>query len=161
MQLDHGFCIPLWRMELERLPAIVPMIVNTRAADAELDAACLGWLIAQAIECYAEPRRVAILATGGLSHSIGEATMGAIDEAFDHEFIRLFNSDDKSHRLSRRHSPRRQRRARDAQLAGRARRGRRPRLRLIDYVPVPRSMSDGRVCFLEGQLRIGFLACLW
>jgi aromatic ring-opening dioxygenase catalytic subunit (LigB family) len=28
LKLDHGFCIPLWRMELKRLPAIVPMIVN-------------------------------------------------------------------------------------------------------------------------------------
>ena len=29
LKLDHGFCIPLWRMELERLPRIVPMIVNS------------------------------------------------------------------------------------------------------------------------------------
>jgi hypothetical protein len=44
------------------------------------------------IESYPEPLRVAVLASGGLSHSIGEPTMGAIDEAFDHECIRLFSA---------------------------------------------------------------------
>jgi hypothetical protein len=38
---------------------------------------------------------VAILATGGLSHSIGEATMGEIDEPFDRECIRHFESGDE------------------------------------------------------------------
>lgn len=32
-------------------------------------------------------QRVAVLATGGMSHSIGEVTMGAIDEAFDRECL--------------------------------------------------------------------------
>ena len=35
---------------------------------------------------------MAILATGGLSHSIGEPTMGAIDEAFDRECLQHFAS---------------------------------------------------------------------
>ena len=26
LKLDHGSCIPLWKMELERLPKIVPML---------------------------------------------------------------------------------------------------------------------------------------
>ena len=29
LKLDHGICIPLWRMGLERLPRIVPMLVNS------------------------------------------------------------------------------------------------------------------------------------
>ena len=53
---------------------------------------CLSWgrLVKQAIENYPEPARIAVLATGGLSHSIGEATMGWIDEPFDRECIRHF-----------------------------------------------------------------------
>ncbi|HUZ72664.1 MAG TPA: hypothetical protein VMU87_06745 [Stellaceae bacterium] len=94
MMLDHGFCIPLWRMELTRLPAIVPVTVNDLEPPMISIRRCLAWgrLLRRAIESYAEPLRVAILATGGLSHSIGEATMGAIDEAFDHECIRLFKA---------------------------------------------------------------------
>jgi hypothetical protein len=59
---------------------------------------CYHWgaLLRKAIESYAEPLRVAILGTGGLSHSIGEKTMGAIHEDFDHETIRLFGSSEKS-----------------------------------------------------------------
>src|SRR5260221_3472291 len=29
LKLDHGICIPLWRMELERLPKIVPLLLNS------------------------------------------------------------------------------------------------------------------------------------
>ncbi|HZT50909.1 MAG TPA: hypothetical protein VFA22_03200 [Stellaceae bacterium] len=94
LKLDHGFCIPLWRMELARLPAIVPMTINDLEPPMPSIRRCLAWgrLIARAIASYPEPLRVAILATGGLSHSIGEATMGALDEAFDHEFLRLLQS---------------------------------------------------------------------
>jgi len=53
---------------------------------------CYRWgeLLRQAIESYREPLRVAVIGTGGLSHSIGEKTMGAIYEDFDQETIRLF-----------------------------------------------------------------------
>jgi aromatic ring-opening dioxygenase catalytic subunit (LigB family) len=95
LKLDHGFCIPLWRMELERLPRIVPMIVNSIEPPMPSLERCLQWggLLRAAIESYPGPLRVAVLASGGLSHSIGEPTMGRIDEAFDHECIRLFSQD--------------------------------------------------------------------
>ena len=94
LKLDHGFCIPLWRMELGKLPRIVPMIVNSIEPPLPTVARCLAWgkLLAGAIQSYPEPLRVAVLATGGLSHSIGERTMGKIDEAFDLECIRLFSA---------------------------------------------------------------------
>ena len=96
LTLDHGFCIPLLRMELARLPAIVPITVNGIEPPMMSIRRCLAWgrLLRQAINSYAEPLRIAILATGGLSHSIGEPTMGAIDEAFDHACIRLFAKGD-------------------------------------------------------------------
>ena len=55
---------------------------------------CLAWgrLLRRAIETYPEPLRVAVLGTGGLSHSIGEATMGWIDEQFDHACIKHFEN---------------------------------------------------------------------
>jgi aromatic ring-opening dioxygenase catalytic subunit (LigB family) len=92
MALDHGFCIPLWRMALDPPPPIVPMVVNGLEPPMPSVRRCLAWghLIAEAVASYDEPIRVAVLASGGLSHSIGEPGMGAIDPALDAEFIRLF-----------------------------------------------------------------------
>jgi aromatic ring-opening dioxygenase catalytic subunit (LigB family) len=97
LRLDHGFCIPLWRMELERLPRIVPIILNSIEPPMPSLARCVQWgrMLAAAIGSYPEPLRVALLASGGLSHSIGEPTMGAIDEQFDRECIRLFSAADQ------------------------------------------------------------------
>lgn len=94
LKLDHGVCIPLWRMELARLPRIVPMIVNSIEPPLPSVARCLAWgeQLATAIASYPENLKVAVLATGGLSHSIGEKTMGAIDEKLDQECIQLFGS---------------------------------------------------------------------
>jgi aromatic ring-opening dioxygenase catalytic subunit (LigB family) len=93
MTLDHGFCLPLWRMQPKPLPKIVPIVVNTVEAPFPRVSRCLAWgkLIAKAVGSYPEKLRVAVLATGGLSHSIGEPTMGAIDEAFDQRCIAAFN----------------------------------------------------------------------
>lgn len=94
LKLDHGVCIPLWRMGLERLPRIVPMIVNSIEPPLPTLSRCLAWgrQLARAVDSYQEGIRVAVLATGGLSHSIGEPTMGAIYEDFDRETLRRFSS---------------------------------------------------------------------
>jgi aromatic ring-opening dioxygenase catalytic subunit (LigB family) len=95
LKLDHGFCIPLWRMELARLPRIVPIALNSIEPPLPSLARCYQWgaLLSKAVRSYPEKLRVAILGTGGLSHSIGEPTMGAIYEDFDRETIRLFSSE--------------------------------------------------------------------
>lgn len=94
LKLDHGFCIPLWRMGLAALPRIVPIVVNSIEPPLPSISRCFEWgrLLHKAIHSFAKDIRVAILATGGLSHSIGEPTMGAIDEKLDRECIRLFAS---------------------------------------------------------------------
>jgi aromatic ring-opening dioxygenase catalytic subunit (LigB family) len=98
LKLDHGACIPLWRMGLETLPKIVPMLLNSIEPPMPSLRRCFDWgrLLASAIKTYKEDIRVAVLGTGGLSHSIGEPTMGAIYEDFDHETIRLFSSSEDS-----------------------------------------------------------------
>lgn len=89
--LDHGFCLPLWRMALEPLPAIVPFVLNSLEDPMPSFARCLEWgrLIAKAVADYPENLRVAVLASGGLSHSIGEPTMGEVDERLDRDCLRL------------------------------------------------------------------------
>jgi aromatic ring-opening dioxygenase catalytic subunit (LigB family) len=93
LKLDHGFCIPLWKMGLERLPRIVPIVVNSIEPPMPSLERCYEWgaLLAKAVRSHPEDVRVALLGTGGLSHSIGEPTMGAIYEDFDRETIRRFN----------------------------------------------------------------------
>ncbi len=92
LKLDHGFCIPLWRMSLGRVPRIVPIALNSIEPPMPSLARCYQWgnLLGRAVQSYPEKIRVAILGTGGLSHSIGEPTMGAIYEEFDRETIRRF-----------------------------------------------------------------------
>jgi hypothetical protein len=57
---------------------------------------CYNWgtMLAQAVASYSGDLRVAVLATGGLSHSIAEPTMGEIDEAFDRACIDRFETGD-------------------------------------------------------------------
>ena len=50
---------------------------------------------AGAIRSFPANLKVGVLATGGLSHSIGEPTMGVIYDDFDRETIRLFSSSEE------------------------------------------------------------------
>ena len=97
LKLDHGFCIPLLRMGLRALPRIVPVVLNSIEPPLPSLRRCLQWgeLLKTAIASYPSPLRVAVLGSGGLSHSIGEPTMGAIDEQLDRECIRLFSAADE------------------------------------------------------------------
>ena len=97
LTLDHGFCIPLWKAGLDPLPPIVPIIINDLEPPYPSLKRCLQWgaMLRQAIASYPEDIRVAVIATGGLSHSIGEPTMGEIEEEFDHECIELFAAGDE------------------------------------------------------------------
>jgi len=92
LALDHGFCIPLWKAGIAPLPAIVPVVINTVEPPFPSVRRCYEWgaVLADTIASFPGNTRVAILATGGLSHSIGEPTMGAIDEAFDRECLQHF-----------------------------------------------------------------------
>ena len=97
LTLDHGVCVPLWRMAIGPELPIVPILVNGIEAPMPSIRRCLSWgrLVRKAIESYPGDEGVAILATGGLSHSIGEPTMGWVDEPFDRECVRLFEAGDE------------------------------------------------------------------
>jgi len=141
LKLDHGACIPLWRMELPKLPALVPMLVNSIEPPMPSLARCYAWgsLVRKAIESFPGNERIGVLATGGLSHSIGEKTMGAIHEEFDRQTISLFSQDEKSlvayleKELPRRGNGSEE--VRNWLVAHGAARGR--GFELVDYLPVP------------------------
>lgn len=96
LALDHGFCIPVWKAGLDPLPPIVPIVLNDLEPPHPSVKRCFAWgsMLAEAVASYPGKLRVAILATGGLSHSIGEPDMGRIDEAFDRECLRRFEAGD-------------------------------------------------------------------
>ena len=92
LKLDHAFCVPLWKAGLDPLPPIVPVIINALQPPLPSPSRCLefGSVLANAIQSMPGQMRVVILASGGLSHSVGEPAMGKIDETFDREALRLF-----------------------------------------------------------------------
>ncbi len=92
LMLDHAFCVPLWKSGPDSLPPILPIVINALHAPMPTVERCLefGSMIAAAIDSMPADLRVVIVATGGLSHSVGEPAMGYIDEAFDRECIALF-----------------------------------------------------------------------
>ena len=102
LELDHGFVIPLWKMRIDPLPPLVPIIVNTIEPPMPSPRRCLAWgdLIRTAVERYPGRLRVAVLASGGASHSIGEHDMGRIDEAFDRECFEELRSSDRESLLA-------------------------------------------------------------
>ena len=94
LKLDHGMCVPIWQLDLDPALPIVPIFVNIVEEPFPSLRRCIAWghMIRDAIQSYPEDLRVVVLGTGGLSHSIGETTMGWIDEPFDHACIELFKS---------------------------------------------------------------------
>lgn len=95
MILDHGFCIPLLKAGIAPLP-IVPVVFNDIEPPFPSVARCYAWgeMLARAVASMPGNLRVGVLASGGLSHSVGEATMGLVEEEFDRECLALFRAGD-------------------------------------------------------------------
>jgi aromatic ring-opening dioxygenase catalytic subunit (LigB family) len=96
LKLDHGMVLPIWQIGFDKIPAIVPVYLNLVEKPFATPLRCIKWghMLRQAIQSYPEDIRVAVIGTGGMSHSIGETTQGWVDEPFDHACIELFRSAD-------------------------------------------------------------------
>ncbi len=94
LKLDHGTMVPLSFLDPERALPVVPLIVNAMTFPMPQPARCysLGQTLGAALEVDAS--RVAVVATGGLSHAPGERTHGDIDTEFDTEFLRRLTAGD-------------------------------------------------------------------
>ena len=92
--VDHGFMVPLFMLDPDAAIPVVPIHVNCAAPPYPGIGRCydVGRLIAAAIDAWDANKRVAVIAAGGLSHSPGDARMGHIDEAFDHDFLARLES---------------------------------------------------------------------
>jgi protocatechuate 4,5-dioxygenase beta chain len=86
MLVDHAFCIPMelfWPQGSP--PAAVPIAVNTVQHPLPSALRCykLGKAIGKAIESWPQDKRVAVIATGGLSHQLDGKRAGFINREFD------------------------------------------------------------------------------
>ena len=92
--LDHGTSLPLHFLDPDRTIPVVPLLQNCLVPPLPQLQRCyrLGQLVREAVDAW--PGRVALLGTGGLSHSPGAPEAGYIDEDFDHEFLTLLEKGD-------------------------------------------------------------------
>ena len=89
LRLDHGTTLPLAQLGIGDDVRIVPIIVNSIFAPLPTLARCraLGTAVAAALATSTLGRRVALLATGGISHTVGAPGMERNDPGFDAAFL--------------------------------------------------------------------------
>jgi aromatic ring-opening dioxygenase catalytic subunit (LigB family) len=92
MKLDHGSIVPLSFLNKEAGWRLVPLMFNTLAPPRAQPARCLALGRALRAMLDAAPERIAIIATGGMSHDPGEIGHGRIDSAFDAAFLKRLES---------------------------------------------------------------------
>jgi aromatic ring-opening dioxygenase LigB subunit len=87
IELQHTQVVPLYFLLPQPTLPILPIYVNTWVDPAPSPRRCyqVGELIREVANSVTE--RVAILATGGLSHFPGSPRIGEIDEKFDHHLL--------------------------------------------------------------------------
>lgn len=88
MAFDENVCVPLAVLDLDDLP-VVPVIVNAVNHPGPTPRRCVafGRMLAEGIRAQSDVDRVAVLATGGLSHWVGMRESGRVNEAFDRDFL--------------------------------------------------------------------------
>jgi aromatic ring-opening dioxygenase LigB subunit len=87
LEFDHGTMVPLHFLTPKMDKPVVPVMFNTLAAPQPSARRCLqlGKIIGDV--AARSPKRVGIIATGGLSHDPGERNHGVIATDFDHKFM--------------------------------------------------------------------------
>ena len=96
LKQDHGTTLPLQQLALPAETRIIPVIINTLFPPLPSLSRCraFGSALGQALAKQTTGRRVALLATGGISHSVGEPGFDQNHPEFDTAFIQaLVNAD--------------------------------------------------------------------
>jgi protocatechuate 4,5-dioxygenase beta chain len=106
MNVDHGLTVPLSLMfgQPPRWPVrVIPLAVNVLLFPPPTGNRCfaLGEAIARAVHSYPEDLNVQIWGTGGMSHQLGGARVGFINQQFDCDFLDKLTSDPQALRRIR------------------------------------------------------------
>lgn len=94
---DENFCVPLHHLDPSSSLPLVPIVVNAVNPPYPTPRRCydFGAMLRAAIESQDVVDRVAVLATGGLSHWVGMPEAGNINEPFDRDFLDRLASGDR------------------------------------------------------------------
>lgn len=96
MVLDHGVLTPLVLAGIEAAVPVVPVLINCVQPPMPTMRRSykLGQFLRKAIADYDGVERIAILATGGISHDIATPRMGMVNEDFDRTLLALMEAGD-------------------------------------------------------------------
>lgn len=97
LRVDHSIMVP-HHLTVLQVPGIrtIPVYLNQGVEPAipSKRARAIGESIRNAVLAWPGNERVAVLGTGGVSHWVGYAQMGRINEEFDRRFLDLFEARD-------------------------------------------------------------------
>ena len=87
LEFDHGTMVPLHFIAPRMDRPVVPILFNTLAAPQPSARRCLEFGRVIGAVAARSKRKIALIATGGLSHDPGERNHGTIDSEFDRAFL--------------------------------------------------------------------------
>ena len=95
-KFDHGLMVPLHFLTPQYDLAVVPVNINCQGPP--LSPLHRAWAFGEALRRAADrvPERIAIVATGGISHWPATPDSGKINEAWDREFVGRWQRNDKA-----------------------------------------------------------------
>lgn len=96
LDFDENFCVPFKHLDPEGRYPLVPVIVNGVNPPWPTPKRCydFGRMVRRAVEAQSEVERVAVVATGGLSHWVGLPESGNINTEFDRDFLQRLEAGD-------------------------------------------------------------------
>lgn len=98
-QFDHGIMVPLHFLDPQNAMTIIPANINCQGPP--LTPLPRAWAFGEAIRRAADavPERIALIATGGISHWPATPDSGKINEAWDRDFLDRWLANDKDRLL--------------------------------------------------------------
>lgn len=99
-KFDHGIAVPLHFLTPRYDLKVIPVNINCQGPP--LTPLKRAWAFGEALRkaCDAVPERIAIVATGGISHWPATPDSGKINEAWDRDFLKRWQTNDRDAMLS-------------------------------------------------------------
>jgi protocatechuate 4,5-dioxygenase beta chain len=96
MQFDDGISVPTHFLNPDARYRLVPVTMNCNVPPIPTPARAyeVGRLLGEVLRAYPAPARIAVIATGGLSHEPGGPRYFWVDEQFDRWFLDLLKAGD-------------------------------------------------------------------
>jgi aromatic ring-opening dioxygenase catalytic subunit (LigB family) len=96
MQFDDGISVPMHYLNPDARFRLVPVTMNCNVPPIPTPARAydVGRVLGQVMRAYPGPTRIAVIATGGLSHEPGGPRYFWVDEEFDRWFLDLLKAGD-------------------------------------------------------------------